>query len=279
MIFVISSQASLPIDNSYAVAAEGINPSASLNIQQNHQPLDITTNSSINSRFITTKILSPISSLAITSTKCTQPLQVNTASLKVLTHSVYVTLPITSPNAYNITINLSISLQTKELVPVYIRSKTVNIMSKPSYLSTDLNFDIHFKSHGFVPEYVPNYLNYRIKPSKEYLESVTSYAFLEIQNLAPDYFANLNPCKDLYGDLPNLTIPVRVGELQNIATFESNIVKIYNKPFGIYIDGNRIYGRLIKTQPITMIVYLESGKVVKVTLEPYMSDFVKLITQ
>jgi hypothetical protein len=113
--------------------------------------------------------------------------------------------------------------------------------------------------------------------SNEGISFLHSSAYLHIINLVPDYLTTLDECNNISGAIPELKIPVKVGELVKIIEFEEEIEKIYNKPFSIYFDKNTIYGRLIKIAPITMRVYFKSGKVMKLTLIPYKSELVKFV--
>jgi hypothetical protein len=128
----------------------------------------------------------------------------------------------------------------------------------------------------FIPFTLPSNATIHID-ANEGTTYIESSSYLRIINLMPNYLANLDVCSSLTGDIPELTIPVKIGELTKIVTFEDEIDKIYNKPFSIYFNGNEIYGRLIKENPVTMKVYFKSGKVMKLTLVPYKSELIKFV--
>jgi hypothetical protein len=128
----------------------------------------------------------------------------------------------------------------------------------------------------FIPFTLPSNATIHID-ANEGTTYIESSSYLRIINLMPNYLANLDECSSLTGDIPELTIPVKIGELTKIVTFEDEIDKIYNKPFSIYFNGNEIYGRLIKENPVTMKVYFKSGKVMKLTLVPYKSELIKFV--
>jgi len=101
-------------------------------------------------------------------------------------------------------------------------------------------------------------------------------AILIIHNYAPDYLQTLGDCIEYStSEIDEIGIPVKVGELINIVELDDEIEKIQNKPFSIAYSGNSIYGRIIIEKEIVMTVYLKSGKVIKVRLIPYRSEFLK----
>jgi hypothetical protein len=114
------------------------------------------------------------------------------------------------------------------------------------------------------------------KPDSETFKN--GFAVLKVINRAPDYISIYDECENLKGEISELKIPVKVGEFSEIAIFEGEeIEKIYNKPFSIQYEDNKIYGRLITKNEITMQVKFKSGKVIELTLIPYFSDFVKVL--
>ena len=87
-------------------------------------------------------------------------------------------------------------------------------------------------------------------------------------------------CSDRIGKIPEMQIPVKVGEWQEIVTFPSDIEKIYNKPFSIRQIGSRkLAGRVLTLNPVFMTVYLTTGEVFKLTLIPYKSKLVSLFEE
>ena len=205
-----------------------------------------------------------------------------------------VKIPVKTVNYMSyIDVKESIKRKTTNLSHITVKLKpSVILLSMYTYLniytnSTKLNKE--FTSIGTISVKTINenpilngivHINV-VDTSNDSLGNNNTFATIFVKNRVPDYFSQLTDCVKVAGNVPEFEIPVRIGEWQKILSIPDNvpdkIVKIYNKPFGIQFNEKEIFGRIVVNQRYTMIVVLDTNKAFKVTLVPYMSEFVSWI--
>ena len=109
-------------------------------------------------------------------------------------------------------------------------------------------------------------------------------AFLLVKDIRPDYLSTVGDCTYQILQLQsssfnNFEVFVPVGEYTTIFRIpdevDEYILEVRNKPFGIQYDTKRIFGRLISLKEHQLIVKLVSGKILKLTLRPYLTEFLE----
>jgi len=171
------------------------------------------------------------------------PQNVAQTSLRILSYVSSVFIFIKRPESMKISYN-GILIKSQTFNQKYVESDTI-IKAKVNREIKVSSETILKRNPYFIPIYFGRSAFLKVK-SSEGISFLKASVFLHIINLVPDYLSTLRECRNVIGGIPELRIPVKIGELIKIIEFEEEIEKIYNKPFSIYFNGREVYGRLIR---------------------------------
>jgi len=130
------------------------------------------------------------------------------------------------------------------------------------------------RPYGGYMSFITNYAVTQVIRADKTADKQTPYkATVIVKGLMPNYYS-MNICDSGQNKLEEIVIPVRVGEFYRFFESKKRITDVYNKPFGVKFNDKSIYGRLITLDEVTMIVKFEDSSVIKLTLKPYITDFI-----